>query len=549
MTALDHPDAQHETTDTALGSLTRLHITPFTPDLYQTLVPTASRESARCVSFHQIETFPESAYGYISLPEAEAQRLKRLNGAFLKGKKILVADARAEKWMIAGNMDIGNSGNLRKSSSKRQKTKIPNRDNVIPGYELPKTRHVKRGWAVTATAKSSNLGKKRDSQAKSDDISKSDVIFRTSVPPNRRSITPKTNKADKVAEKSERKAIEVKAKGHKRLHSRQSVANNKVVSQYVDGQGWVNEDGVTVEAHIMKKQKTDNPPSSPGRDSANQGERIISKTGEQSVLLDEPASFNGETMSGQISQLSVEECRKEKISASMSMSPKTEDHLVTRRSSLATKNPSKVQKQRQVSFALCEEDLAADSDPNPNEEPKSAADHEVHPLESIFKHSKSADKGSKLAPIQTSFSFFEDNELDNEDVHEPPQTPFTIQDRRYRRIRSPAPTPDTAAINRRVDWPWTEGNAHPVNNEESKKTMPIGDTEHNTEFEENESFEAQGSDKGETNKGNKKDTAESEFAKWFWENRGENNRAWRRRRREAMKAERQRQNKRFSRHV
>lgn len=36
---------------------------------------------------------------------------------------------------------------------------------------------------------------------------------------------------------------------------------------------------------------------------------------------------------------------------------------------------------------------------------------------------------------------------------------------------------------------------------------------------------------------------ESEFAKWFWENRGDNNRAWKRRRREAVKEKRQRENR------
>ena len=549
MTALNHPDAQHETAGTALGSFSRLHITPFTPDFYQILIPEASRESARCVSFHQIETFPESAYGYINLPEAEAQKLKRLNGAFLKGKKIRIADARAEKRRTADNMDIEDRGNSRKTSSKRQNTKISKRDNVIPGYELPKTRHVKRGWAVSATKKPSNLGKKRDSKIKTEDISNSDVIFRTSVPPNRRPVISKTKKADKAAKKSETKAIEVKSKGHKRLHSRQSVANSKVVSQYVDGHGWVNEDGETVESHVTKKQRTDNSRFSPRHTSVDQDEGTFSKAEEQSSLLDKPSSLNGKMVSEQFSKLSVGKSKIDNTSASISALPKIGDNSVSRRSSLATKKPSKIQKQRQVSFALCEEDPNAESVPKPNKESKSTAGNEVHPLESIFKHSKSADKGSKLAPIQTSFSFFEGDDIDYEDTHEPPQTPFTIQDRRHRRIRSPAPTPDTAALNRRASWPWAEDMEQLEENKKSGKTMLISDTKYNNQHEEVESSEAPGSDKRETNNDNQKEKAESEFAKWFWENRGENNRAWRRRRREAMKMERQRHNKRFSRHV
>lgn len=36
---------------------------------------------------------------------------------------------------------------------------------------------------------------------------------------------------------------------------------------------------------------------------------------------------------------------------------------------------------------------------------------------------------------------------------------------------------------------------------------------------------------------------ESDFAKFFWENRGDNNRAWKRRAREAKKEKRQRENR------
>jgi hypothetical protein len=36
---------------------------------------------------------------------------------------------------------------------------------------------------------------------------------------------------------------------------------------------------------------------------------------------------------------------------------------------------------------------------------------------------------------------------------------------------------------------------------------------------------------------------ETEFTKWFWENRGDNNRAWKKRRRDAAKEQRQRDNR------
>jgi len=42
---------------------------------------------------------------------------------------------------------------------------------------------------------------------------------------------------------------------------------------------------------------------------------------------------------------------------------------------------------------------------------------------------------------------------------------------------------------------------------------------------------------------------ESPFAKWFWENRGENNRTWKRMRREAMRDKRKRENRRIGRRI
>ena len=41
-----------------------------------------------------------------------------------------------------------------------------------------------------------------------------------------------------------------------------------------------------------------------------------------------------------------------------------------------------------------------------------------------------------------------------------------------------------------------------------------------------------------------REAPQSDFAKWFWEHRGETNRAWKRRRREAAKEKRKSDNKR-----
>ena len=555
MSALNHPDqhdAQHETTDADLESLTRLHISPFTPELYQTLISRNSQESARGISFHQIRTFPESAYGYINLPEKEAQKLKRLNGAVLKGKKLHIANARAEKWRSVEEMDTDSRDSCRRSSTKRSKAKISYGDNIITGFELPKDRHVKRGWAATATRKRTNTGKSKDDATKSEDVGKSEILFRASFPPNKLPIKSKSKDLDQKHKKLRAKVVVGKSNDHKRLQSKKSISDKGTVSQYIDGHGWVNEDGELVETHVTKKKKIKGSSLSPSQDHISKGEGVVNDAKEPSASPEDFVALIDETVSLQVSNLSAEDGANEETPMHILIPSNNENKSVGRRSSLANKNSDKNQRQRQVSFALCEEDLTAQVH-TIGEEPTIDTEEDVHPLERIFKPSKSTDKGPKLAPIRTSFSFFEDNNVDNKQGHEPPQTPFTIQDRHLRRIRSPAPTPDTAAINRKASWPWAKGVAEADVNVKAEEETAKNDDEHDDEIE-NEEAQAQASDSlgRETERvvgQAKKDKTESDFAKWFWENRGENNRAWRRRRREAMKIERQRQNKRLAKRV
>ena len=111
-----------------------------------------------------------------------------------------------------------------------------------------------------------------------------------------------------------------------------------------------------------------------------------------------------------------------------------------------------------------------------------------------------------------------------------PETPFNSQDLRSRGLRSAAPTPDTAAPGRSL---WNKG--HGNNGPEDDK---------DEEEEENGSKEATPS-KGTTDQPKEG----NEFAKWFWEHRGDNNRAWKRRRREVTKEKRQRENRQRGRRV
>ena len=560
MSALIHPDqhdAQHETTDASSKSSVRLHITPFTPELYQTLISGKSREFVSGVSFHQIKTFPESAYGYISLPDKEAQRLKRLNGAVFKGKKLHIAIARPEKWRLVDNMDTVTGENHRRSS-KRQRAKSSRRENVISGFELPKDRHIKRGWAVPATnGNRPNTGKRKANLTSSEAVDTSEILFRASFPSNKLPIKPKNDEADKKRKRPTGKITVGKSNNRRKLQSRLPITDKGMVSQYIDGQGWVDGDQELVEAHI-KKQRTEESSISPTQDPTIGSAGDTNDAGQSSVSSKESIMSLNETSPVQASRLSNGDVVKEETPSHSSIPPVNENTLIGRRSSLATKNFDKVQRQRQVSFALCEEDQTAKAYATANEVSMIEAEKEVHPLEKIFKPSKSIDKGPILAPIQTSFSFFDGNNEDDKQTHESLQTPFTIQDRRRRQIRSPAPTPDTAAIPRKASWPWAE-NMTKAGENKKPGTAPLDghrekgeNGDENDDEDENEEVKASSlpeqKDEEAVNHV-KKVKSESDFAKWFWENRGENNRAWRRRRREAMKTERQRQNKRLAKHA
>ena len=124
----------------------------------------------------------------------------------------------------------------------------------------------------------------------------------------------------------------------------------------------------------------------------------------------------------------------------------------------------------------------------------------------------------------------------DEDMQDPdpqyPSTPYT----RTRDIRSAAPTPDTAAIGRKFSFSFA-------------KHFDEEDIEEEAYDEEEGWQNANQEPLGVREVEGKEGEEETEFAKWFWENRGDSNRAWKKRRRDVMKQKRQRENRRVSRRV
>lgn len=165
----------------------------------------------------------------------------------------------------------------------------------------------------------------------------------------------------------------------------------------------------------------------------------------------------------------------------------------------------------------------------------------MHPLEALYKRTaQPGGEATGAAPEAQGFSFFadggedgvEDGDADAGDTSgiQVPLTPFTRQDLELRGIRSAAPTPDTALPNRKFT-PWERG-------DESEEGD--GDDPEQGGFEKDE----QTLDHGAAAPGAEhEDKPLSDFQKWFWENRGDLNRSWKKRRKLAGKEKRYRENK------
>ena len=155
--------------------------------------------------------------------------------------------------------------------------------------------------------------------------------------------------------------------------------------------------------------------------------------------------------------------------------------------------------------------------------PESASEKTVHPLEALYKRRK--DGPPKPAPIDTSFSFFdnEDKASDAGSATAEPRTPH------MRTIRSAAPTPDTAAIGRRFSFSFPdEVDPDEVEDEDLDETTIVGTT-------------------NDTSADKTPQPEQSEFARTFRQRRKEYNDMWKSRRREVKKTERQIENRRLSR--
>lgn len=469
-----------------LDQKVRLHITPLSPELLSAVLPSNIAHLAENISYHTLETFPENNYGYLELPSMEAEKLKKkLNGSILKGKKVRIEEARPRK-RAREEKDQGaeSEPNNAPAEPGRRPKRTKHDLATISGHELSPDRKVKRGWTEpkrTAGRKSTRGASDRASSKYTD---KEEVLFRTTVPPNKTKAAKEHSKKDK---RNPRDVLvhEFETSTIQPTFLREDDASDfKKAVEYVDGKGWVDGDGEVVEAESNRRRKKRREPAETKAEAGDDLPQSEPEPIDDQVQSDEETSSAGSSSGSE--------------SSATASSPHPDASKTTSVEETETQNT-----------------------PTPS----------VHPLEAIFKRpikAASVDIAKPSLEVQTSFSFFEPEEETPAVI---PDTPFNSQELRSRELRSAAPTPDTAAPSRFSSW--GSRGMNDVESEDEEDAAAV--------YRAGAGTPSKAASSGENRR------AESDFAKFFWENRGENNRTWKRRAREAKKEKRQRENRQRSR--
>ena len=554
----------------------RLHISPFNSSILTAIVPPAVLPTATDISYHSIQTFPEAEYGFVELPAMEAEKIKKkLHGSILKGSKIRVEKARPEHERPEVLED--DSSSKRRSHSDRPSKKQKFDHGVLPGVELPNGRQVQRGWTKTADSFSrvgkGSKDKKRKIQTSSN-TNKPECLFRTSLPPNVASSTSppliantKTRMGQRrVKDGSGRETVihefSSTTKYASFLRGSDSVNAGKVVSEYVEGKGWVDEEGNVVEearqkaasapmqlssaeANAVSKDQhsAHSDASTSDLDSSDQDED--SEVGEGD-FEDDLTSSDDEDNDDDIESVSEDSSSNASSSSDVDVlreeledsTPVSKAHAAPTALQIPADSSSPI-KSRSASSAGTIPSLSITIPTNDDTSANSTANSkQPHPLERLFKRPTGQNVASAVPAIsgepEGKFSFFEPDDTGNLAVPDGPQTPFTPFTRRdlqERRLRSAAPTPDTAAPGRRFQFAWRQSDGRSDDEDQASQDVSLPPMTAPTSVPRSSTFQG-GAGSGEKS-----------FEETFWERRGETNRAWKRRRRETAKERKKRENK------
>ncbi|UKZ67378.1 uncharacterized protein TrAtP1_008539 [Trichoderma atroviride] len=564
----------------------RLHITPFDAELVKVVIPASVLPVARNISYHTIETFPENRYGFVELPEADADKLKKkLNGATLKGCKMRIEKARPEA-RIEPTGEEEEVPEKKKKSSKEGKDKSKKRKrevDVLEGVALH-DRQIKRGWTETPSTNKKKARKDKDSKDKEKSKEKEkrkrpkskytegeECLLKTKLPPNTLKNLAPGELEHKKRSKKKGGAREVvihefeKTTKFPTFLKASVTTDRKKAAEYVEGKGWVDEEGNIVE-EVKEKEK----PKAPQR-----SKKASKPKPEPEESEDDSTSSSGTSSEGTSSEDESEDESEKEVKAEAKVKAKGTPKA-------APPAASKVDDEEKDDDSDTSSDDSSESEDSDGEEeqPSKAAEKatpkstskasgskstpgsikplaikipppeipsnvEVHPLEALYKRPKPDGDAPTSAPKDEPFSFFggggddEDEEVEGQSSQAAPatvpMTPFTRQEFDWRNTRSAAPTPDTAHPSRMRFW-----GASP------EKDVEMGDVDAADEQEEEEEEgeeEVYGEGEDDENPAQGKLSATTDFQKWFWENRRDLNKSWMTRRKTAAKEKRHRENK------
>jgi hypothetical protein len=555
----------------------RLHISPFTPDILPLILSSSLQDIATDISFHELATFPERNYGFVTLPIMEAQRLrKKVNGSILRGGKVKVEEARPKKAVKVASDEDKNDAETQ-DSQERQMRKRKRQEGVVPAYELKDERKVKRGWTEPAAVK---VKEKREKKGKDKSDKKTtkkrqepsaytqdaECLFKTEVPPNKQDSNA-SEKNTSQKKRSKRKRTVVHEFEHTEKHPsflRSSATSGKELTvQYDEEMGWVDASGAVVEPKKTKsrKQVAQAPPSPPSDEApAVDHERLGSLTlhEQDGDNEDDETSSSGSSLSdassGSSSANTAEPLQPvQRPSISVSPAPEVSvEATAAADSASATPHPLEALYKKPALPNLSEKNKANLSvDPVPfsffssaDAPPTASAEQSVETATLVSPPSSKPKRGAAAR-------------LPNLAI--PPQTPYTQRDMSWRAQRSAAPTPDTALPGR--GWPslWSRSRGSRVSTDEIEEEeeddddvmasveAPLAEAdegEGNAAGQEDNESGDESADAGADDTPIKKtgasgkDKNQSSFAREFYEKRGEFNRSWKQARREAGKAQR-----------
>lgn len=540
----------------------RLHITPFDPQLLNVIVPSAILPNARRISYHCLQTFPDKLYGFIDLPTADAAKIKtKLNGATLRGVKISIEPARPEN-MPAPSPDAMVAGDGAPKVKKPKSDKKRKRDNLkITGVELEDGRKVKRGWTVTSDEaqvkkkkakeedrkqgkpktkdEAQKQKKRRHQEPESQYIDGPEALVKTRLPPNK--IDDSTGGEKKKSKKGKNRDVVVHEFENNTKFAtflkttKPAPATGREGASFVEGKGWVDKDGT-----VLEEVKSTKPTTVPKLQVATLAvhQKAPRTDDEEDDTTSSSGSSSEESESDEDSSAASPVAKQVKSKTDTAPSTTLSETAATGSDAARPKSSGSMQS---LTIQI------------PPATPTPAS--KVHPLEALYKRQLPGETVGTQTPADPkpfTFGGGLDDDLDDdgdeghfsamvvdEDSHDRfqgsqiPMTPYSKQDFESRRTRSAAPTPDTAHPSRfsRL-WPH-DGDDDLADVQE--------DEQEDIEAELGSRREEAGSGDGDA--GEDAIDPNTDFQKWFWKNRGNLDRSWRKRRREAAKAKRYRENK------